>query len=155
MITGVWSPIVRSVIRRSLRFGWSGNRIYNALPDIGLPKYHRSTFLAVVRAERDFLNVQEPTLKHPRHLKFPQELMVEESFPAEFRYKIFGRAQYRDMTTGELFRDDVSMYVDYDASPDMWEQEFLTRFTHDPSDPSARLLAFTTLRVSHNEGWAY
>jgi len=155
MATSIWTPIVRSLIRNSLAAGWSGNRIYNSLHDWGLPKYHRETFLKVVGYEREFLRVTAPTLKYPRHLKFDQNLMVEEYFPGEFKYRLFGTAQIRDRTTGEIFTKDTSMYSDYWASEDMWEEDFKTGYHDKYQNRNYQILAVTYSKISHHEGYAY
>ena len=155
MYTSIWTPIVRSTIRKALEFGWSGNRIYGALPDWGLPSYHRETFLKVVRYEREFLRVGQATINADRLKRFPTNIMVEEEFPYTSNYRLHGRMTLYDPDTDEEFEQDISMYTDGNLGPAGWEEDFISRYQSDYEEQDLEVVSVGFTKVVHFPGRPY
>lgn len=155
MATSLWTPIVRSIVRRSIGAGWSGRRIYSALPDWGLPLYHREDFFKVVRYEREFLRVGKPTVEAPGDVRFPRNIMIEEEFPADFRYRLHGKMTYYDGVTDQEIETDIQMYDDENRGKDGWEKEFFERYQDPYKDQEIEILHVHFEKVVHQPGYRY
>lgn len=155
MASSLWTPIVRTIIRDSLGFGWSANRIFSALPGWGLPSYHRADFLSVVRYEREFLRVGKPTVDAPGNIPFPQNIMVEEEFDADFRYRIHGRMTYYDADLDDEVETDIQMYSDDNLGKDGWENDFIDRYERGYEEEEKQLLYVSFQKVTHQAGYRY
>lgn len=155
MASSLWTPVVRSIIRRSIGAGWSGRRIYSALPDWGLPIYHRADFLKIVRHETEFLRIGKPTVEAPGHVSFPRNIMAEEEFPADFRYRIHGKMTYYDSELDEVIETQIQMYDDENRGKDGWEEEFFNRYTNRYELEGLEPISVHFEKVVHQPGYRY
>lgn len=155
MASSLWTPIVRSIIRRSIGAGWSGRRIYSALPDWGLPSYHRTDFFNIVRYEREFLRVGKPTVDAPSDVRFPRNIMVEEEFDADFRYRIHGKMTYYDAVTDQEIQTDIQMYSDDNLGKDGWQDDFIGRYSKRYEDEEIEIISVSFDKIVHQPGYRY
>ena len=155
MASSLWTPIIRAIVRKSIDFGWSGRRIYSALPDWGLPSYHREDFFKIVRYEREFLRVGKPTLAAPGDTPFPRNIMAEEEFDADFRYRLHGRMTYYDTAKGYEREKDIQMYTDDNLGKDGWEEDFIDKYIDEPSVEGLQILSVTFNKITHQPGYNY
>ena len=155
MVSSLWTPVVRSIIRRSVGAGWSGRRIYSALPDWGLPLYHREDFFDVVRYEKEFLRVGPDTIKAPGDVRFPRNLMVEEKFDADFRYRLHGRMTYYDAETDSDIDTEIQMYTDDNLGKDGWLDDFVDRYTTRYAEEDIEILSVRFDKITHQAGYRY
>lgn len=155
MPTSVWNPLVRSAIRRSLEFGWSGRAIYRALPGWGLPSYHRETFNRVVRLEREFIRVGKATVEAPGDVPFPHNLMVEEEIPVPKTYRLHGKARLYDFDRDEEYEIDIQMYSDANLGKEGWEKQFIDRYQPRYGEEDIEVLSVHFEKVVHMPGWRY
>ncbi len=155
MPTSVYHPLVKSFIRDSLGFGWSGRQIYGALPGLGLPSYHRETFFKVVKAEREFLRVGKATTKYAGDIRFSKALMVEEDFLSASRYRVSGTMELYDSAEDELYDTPFQFYTDENMGKDGWEQEFRKRYQPRYGEEDIDFLGLRIDRVSHQPGFKY
>lgn len=155
MSTSVYHPLVRSFIRSSLGFGWSGRQIYSALPSLGLPKFHRETFFKVVKGEREFLRVGKATTEFAGNIAFTKSLMVEEDFLSASRYRVSGVMELYDATEDVLFDTPFQFYSDENLGKDGWEDLFKQRYQPRYGEEDIELLGLSIDRVSHQPGFRY
>lgn len=155
MFTSLWTPIVRTAIRSSLAAGWSGNRIYNTLHDWGLPKYHRETFLKVVRYEREFLRVGKATVESSGDVRFPHDLMVEEEFDYDSKYRLHGKATYYDEDLDEEFETDVQLYADSNLGKDGWEEQFVRKWSPTYEEEGIHIVSVRWEKIVHDSRYSY
>jgi len=153
--SSLWTPIVRSIIRSSLSAGWSGNRIYSALPDWGLPSYHRKDFLKVARDEREFLKLGPATLEAAGDVSFPRNIMAEEKFDADFRYRIHGKMTYYDAVRDEEIETEIQMYDDENRGKDGWQNEFVDRYEQRYEEEDIQILSVSFEKVVHQPRYRY
>lgn len=154
-MTSIWNPLVRSFIRSSIEVGWSGRRIYGALPGLGLPSYHRDTFLKVVRLEKEFIRVGKATIAAPGNIPFPHNLMVEEEFPMTTRYRLHGQATLYDLDLEEAYTIDIQMYSDSNLGKDGWESQFISRYTPAYGEEGIEVQDVTFNKIVHMPGGTY
>jgi len=155
MSTSVYHPLVRGFIRKSLSLGWSGNAIYGALPSIGLPLYHRETYLKVVRGEREYLRVGDATESFSGDIPFDRNFMVEEEFPYPSRYRISGKAQLYDEDNDFTFETNIQMYTDNNLGKDAWESDFMVRYQDRYEYEGYSVVGVNFDRVSHQPDFSY
>lgn len=155
MATSVFHPLVRGFIRNSLSMGWSGNAIYKALPSIGLPSYHRETFLKVARGEREYLRVGKMTEEFSGDMPFAKDIMVEEEFPYPSRYRLSGKAQLYDEENDYTFETNIQMYTDDNLGKDAWESEFMSRYEDRYEYEGYSVVGINFDRVSHQPDFSY
>jgi len=155
MASSLWTPIVRSIIRRSIGAGWSGRRIYSALPDWGLPSYHRADFFNIMRYEREFLRVGKPTVDAPSDVRFPRNIMVEEEFEADFRYRIHGKMTYYDAVTDQEIETAIQMYSDDNLGKDGWQDDFISRYSKRYEEEEIDIISVSFDKISHQPGYRY
>lgn len=154
-MTSIWNPLVRSFIRQSIEFGWSGRRIYGALPDLGLPKFHRETFLKVVRLEKEFIKVGRATIEAPGNIPFPHDLMVDEFFPMTTRYRLHGKATLYDIDLDEVYDIDIQMYTDANLGKDGWKKQFIDRYQPGYGFEDLEVLDVHFEKIVHMPGFPY
>ena len=155
MSTSVYHPLVRSFIRQSFSFGWSANAIYKALPSIGLPSFHRATFLKVARGEREFLRVGKATQEFSGSVPFDRGLMIEEEFPYPSKYKISGKTRLYDEDNDFTFETSIQMYADDNLGKDGWESEFMSRYEDRYEYEGYSVVGVDFDRISHQPGFRY
>jgi len=108
-----------------------------------------------MRYEREFLRVGKPTVEAPGDVRFPRNIMVEEEFEADFRYRIHGKMTYYDAYLDEEVTTDFQMYDDENRGKDGWWDELLDRYDKRYEDEDIDILSIAVEKISHQPGYRY
>lgn len=155
MIATLFSPVVRSLIRKHLVKGWSGRKIYSGLHGWGLPKFHRDDFFKVVKYEKDYVKFGIPTHEAARDIPFPKNIMCSEPFQHDSGYYLHGRMIQYSPETQQFIESPISMYDDKNRGLEAWEDRFMKQWTEPYDDEELILQSVTIDKVQHDPGYRY
>lgn len=150
-----WSvadSLVRGYIRHYIDLGWSGNKIWNTLPVLGLPKFHRQSFQAVVRMERARKSWQEDFLGLDPFLPTSNKYMFEKDLVQPYRYQVIARKTLINPATGQTIQTNVTLYDDYNLGLEGWKNDWLDKFGKYWGERGFELAGFNLVEVWHNKG---
>jgi len=146
--------MARAMMPRLVGYGWSGRRIWSWLGKYKA-QYHHATFYKDLREFKDIAEFGSKIIKLADEARIPHKLMSEVELARPRRYRVFGRAKYRDLETGRTWSKRVSFYDDTEYVKREWGDEYIRQKRQAAYEEGWEVEDISIVHVQHMKGWSY
>jgi hypothetical protein len=147
--------IARNLMPQFLEQGMSSRAITSYLQVNYGAAYQRTVLLSDMREFAHIAKYENQTLQYSNVQPFPTSYMDERELRREAKYYIRGRAQYQDMSTGDITEEYVSMYTNNFSTKEQAEEDYLDYQVESESSPDKVVVGVEIYSVSHYKGRPY